>query len=133
MIVPMKRLSLMALQSDEEKLLEALQRIGSVEILNISETDLVSDKLDAAQDRIQRLNDSIEAVKPYAEKKSFLSPQKREASLGGIREDSVKAESVAEQIETLLRKKSSLNSEREKLISQIGVDVRQPAVARLAV
>lgn len=119
MIVPMKRLSLMALQSDEEKLLEALQRIGSVEILNISETDLVSDKLDAAQDRIQRLNDSIEAVKPYAEKKSFLSPQKREASLGGIREDSVKAESVAEQIETLLRKKSSLNSEREKLISQI--------------
>ena len=119
MIVPMKRLSLVALQSDEERLLEALQRAGSVEILNISETDVPSERLDAAQDRIQRLNDSIEAIKPYAEKKSFLSPQKREASLSGIREDSVKAETVTDQIEALLRKKASLISEREKLNTQM--------------
>lgn len=117
MIVPMKRLTLVALRSDEERLLEALQKVGSVEVLRVSETDAADARLDAAQERIRRLNDSIEAVKPFAEKKPFLSPQKREVTLSGIRSDSEKADSVTDEIEALLHRRASLWSERDKLES----------------
>ncbi|MDO4852412.1 MAG: V-type ATPase 116kDa subunit family protein, partial [Clostridia bacterium] len=118
MIVSMKRLTLVALRSDEERLLEALQKVGSVEILNVSDAEVSNERLDAASDRIQRLNDSIEAIKPFAQKKSFLSPQKREASLSDIRSDTDRAASVTDQIEALLHRKASLFAERNKKLAQ---------------
>lgn len=118
MIVSMKRLTLVALRSDEERLLEALQKVGSVEILNVSDAEVSNERLDAASDRIQRLNDSIEAIKPFAQKKSFLSPQKREASLSDIRSDTDRAASVTDQIEALLHRKASLFAERDKKLAQ---------------
>ena len=72
MIVSMKRLTLVALQSEEERLLEALQKVGSVEVIDVTEGDAPSAKLDKAEDRMQRLNDSIDAVKPYAKRNRFL-------------------------------------------------------------
>ena len=114
MIVSMKRLTLIALRSDEQDLLQALQKIGSVEVLNISDAETQNDQLDAAASRIQRLSSSIEAVKPFAEKKSFLSPQKRTVSLSDIHADADRADEVTEHIESLLHEKSSLTAERSK-------------------
>lgn len=114
MIVSMKRLTLVALKSEEEPILEALQKVGSVEVLHVSDTEAQDVRLDAALSRIQKLNDSIEAVKPFAEKKSFFTPQKREASLCEIRADSERAAAVTDEIEALLHKKASLLAERDK-------------------
>ena len=118
MIVSMKRLTLVALQSEEERLLEALQKVGSVEVIDVTEGDAVNAKLDKAQERMQRLNDSIEAVKPYAKKKSFFTPQKREESLASVRADADKAVAVTDKVEALLHEKTSLSAERDKLIAQ---------------
>ena len=117
MIVSMKRLSLIALKSDQESILQALQKIGTVQILKIADGDLQDEELDAVNARIQRLTESINAVKPYAEKPGFLSPQKREMTLAGIREDISKAETAAQEIEDLLHTQSHLNAEREKTLS----------------
>ncbi|MBR0081382.1 MAG: V-type ATP synthase subunit I [Clostridia bacterium] len=113
MIVPMKRLSLIALKADEERLLEALQRIGTVEIIDISE-DAGGARLEAAQNRMQRLSDSMEAIKPFAPKKSFFTPQKREVALSDIRADVDRAADVTDAVETLLHEKATLVAEREK-------------------
>ncbi|MBQ9189730.1 MAG: hypothetical protein IJ138_10425, partial [Clostridia bacterium] len=118
MIVSMKRLTLVALQSEEERLLEALQKVGSVEVIGVTEGDAPSAKLEKAEDRMQRLNDSIDAVKPYAKKKSFFTPQKREESLSSIRADADKAAAVTDKVEALLHEKTSLLAERDKLTAQ---------------
>lgn len=114
MIVSMKRLSIAALKADEERLLEALQKIGTVEIIDLSEEGSDDGRVGAALDRMQQLSDSMEAVKPYAPKKSFFTPQKREMSLHEIREDTDQAQKVAECVEALLHEKASLLAEREK-------------------
>lgn len=117
MIVAMKRLSLVAMKADEERLLEALQRVGTVEILDISENAGGDDRLAAVSDRMQRLKDSMEAIKPFAPKKSFFTPQKRDAALSDIRADVDRAKDVTEQIESLLHEKASLGAEREKKLA----------------
>ena len=118
MIVPMKRLSLAAMQADEERLLEALQKIGTVEIIGILEDPTEAERSENALSRLQKLNDSMEAIKPFAPKKSFFTPQKREISLAEIRHETERAATVADSIESLLHEKSALSGEREKLLAQ---------------
>ena len=107
MIVPMKRLSLAAMQADEERLLEALQKIGTVEIIGILEDPTEAERSENALSRLQKLNDSMEAIKPFAPKKSFFTPQKREISLAEIRHETERAATVADSIESLLHEKSA--------------------------
>ena len=118
MIVPMKRLSLAAMQADEERLLEALQKIGTVEIIGILEDPTEAERSENALSRLQKLNDSMEAIKPFAPKKSFFTPQQREISLAEIRHETERAATVADSIESLLHEKSALSGEREKLLAQ---------------
>jgi len=117
MIVSMKRVSLVALKSDQEAILKALQEAGTVQVLKIAESDSQDPKIDAVNARIQRLSESIGAVKPYAKKAGFLAPQKREMTLQGIRDDVPKAEEAAGEIEELLHTQSHLTAEREKALS----------------
>ncbi len=114
MIVTMKRLTLVALKSDEESLLEALQNIGTVEVLRISESDAQDPRLEAVQDRLQRLNESMEAVKQYADKPGLLSPQRREETLPDLRADASRASAVSDAIESLLHREAQLSSEQDK-------------------
>lgn len=118
MIVAMKRLSLVALKSDQDSILKALQKIGTVQVLKVADGETQDAEMDAVTARIQRLSESINAVKPYAKKPGFLSPQKREMTLADIRDDVPKAESAASEIETLLHSQSHLTAEREKALSQ---------------
>ena len=113
MIVAMKRLSLVALKSDQDKTLKALQECGTVQILNIADGEVQDADADAINARIARLSESIGAVKPFAKKPGFLTPQKREMTLDAIREDVPKAERAAGQIEELLHTQSRLAAERE--------------------
>ncbi len=117
MIVAMKRLSLVALKADRDAILNALQDAGTVEIINCSDGEAANGDADAVNARIQRLAESISAVKPYAKKAGFLSPQKREMTLSGIREYVPKAETASGEIEELLHTQTRLLSEREKALS----------------
>ena len=94
MIVAMKRLSLVALKSDQEAILNALQKAGTVEIIKLADGETQNGEADAINVRIQRLAESISAVKPYAKKAGFLSPQKREMTLSGMRDYVPKAHFV---------------------------------------
>ena len=117
MIVSMKRLSLVALKSDQEDILNALQRIGTVEIIKLADGDTANVETDAVNARIQKLSESISAVKPYAKKAGFLSPQKREMTLSGMREYIPKAVQTTDEIEELLHTQTHLLAEREKAVS----------------
>ena len=117
MIVSMKRLSLVALKSDQDELLRALQEAGTVEIIRLAGGDAPNGESDAVNARIQRLAESISAVKPYAKKAGFLSPQKREMTLSDIREYVPKAEQTTDEIEELIHTQTRLLAEREKAVS----------------
>ncbi|MDO4835692.1 MAG: V-type ATP synthase subunit I [Clostridia bacterium] len=117
MIVSMKRLSLVALKSDQDAILNALQEAGTVEIIKLADGDVQSGDADAVNVRIQRLAESINAVKPYAKKPGFLSPQKREMKLSDMREYVPKAEQTTNEIEELTHTQARLLSEREKAVS----------------
>lgn len=114
MIVSMKRLSLVALKSDQDAILKALQDAGTVEIIKVADGDAPDTEADAINARIQRLSESITAVKPFAKKAGFLSPQKREMTLSGMREYVPKAVETTDEIEQLLHAQTRLLSEREK-------------------
>ncbi len=118
MIVPMKRVTLAAMQADEERLLQSLQRAGTVEIISLSEEPLSDDQLEAISNRLQKIQDSMEAIRSFAPKKSFLSPQKREKALSDVQAESDQANAAADEIETLLHRKASLLSESEKIVAQ---------------
>ncbi len=117
MIVAMKRLSLVALKSDQDAILDALQKAGTVEIIRLADGDTQNGEADAINARIQRLAESISAVKPYAKKAGFLSPQKREMTLSGIWEYVPAAEKTTEEIEELTHTQARLLAEREKAVS----------------
>ena len=117
MIVAMKRLSLVALKSDQDAILNALQEAGTVEIIKLADGDVQSGDADTVNARIQRLAESINAVKPYAKKPGFLSPQKREMKLSDMREYVPKAEQTTNEIEELTHTQARLLSEREKAVS----------------
>ena len=117
MIIAMKRLSLIALKSDQDRILKALQECGTVQVLNIADSEVQDPSADAVNARIQRLTESIGAVKPYAKKPGFLSPQKRDMTLDALRRDVPKAENAAGEIEELLHRQTHLAAEREKALN----------------
>lgn len=117
MIVAMKRLSLVALKSDQDAILNALQKAGTVEIIKLADGETQNGEADAINARIQRLAESISAVKPYAKKAGFLSPQKREMTLSGIRDYVPKAVETTDAIEELMHQETRLLAEREKAVS----------------
>lgn len=117
MIVSMKRLSLVALKSDRDEILDALQKAGTVEIIKLTDGDAANGEADTVNARIQRLAESISAVKPYAKKAGFLSPQKREMTLSDIREYVPEAERTTDEIEELIHTQTRLFAEREKAVS----------------
>lgn len=68
MIVPMKRLTLVALKADEEAILQALQRTGTVEV--ISQADVSDEKTGDEQllSQVQRFESAAQLLKRYGEK-----------------------------------------------------------------
>ena len=74
MIIPMKRLTLVAHKADEAEILKALQRLSAVEVIPEEEAaQTAAPALDEAEQRVQRLTGALNAIKPYAAKRSMLS------------------------------------------------------------
>ena len=114
MIVPMKRLTLIGLKSDEEALFKALQALGAVQILPSSQ-GRESELLPQLESRVQRLKSAQQVLKPYAEK-AGLGP-KPQASVEQLNEALPASLALCEKIEELERSISSNQAEAEKRLT----------------
>lgn len=76
MIVPMKRLMLVALKADEEAILQALQRTGTVEV--ISQADVSDEKTGDEQlfSQVQRFESAAQLLQAVW-RKAAMGPKPR--------------------------------------------------------
>ena len=112
MIVPMKRLTLVAHKSDESDILKALQRLGAVEVIPGEEASATS-VLDVAEERVQRLSGALAVLRPYAAKKGMLTPRP-ETTVGAILQDLPEALSCGDEVESLQREMQRIKAEMDK-------------------
>ncbi|MDO4573009.1 MAG: hypothetical protein Q4C13_06535 [Clostridia bacterium] len=109
----MKRIQLVAHQSDEADILKALQAIDAVEIIASEAASADSPALAAAQERVQKLSAALSAMKPYASKKGLLSARP-EQSLGTLKHALPQALSAGESVEADARELMRIKSDIEK-------------------
>ncbi len=117
MIVPMRRLTLVAMKDDEESILKALQSIAAVEIISSGDMSEGGIALDKCEDELCRLNNALKLLKPYAAKKG-LAPLPV-AALEDIIGDVPAAQAICDNIELLDRELASIKTEIEKRRSLI--------------
>lgn len=114
MIIPMKRLTLVAHKADEAEILKALQRLSAVEVIPEEEAaQTAAPALDEAEQRVQRLTGALNAIKPYAAKRSMLSPLP-ETTVGQIVGELPEAMRCSKEVEQLQREISGLRAQIEK-------------------
>lgn len=118
MIIPVKRLSLVAHKSDEADILKALQRLNAVEVIPDGEATGPANALDEAEARVQRLSAAMAAVRPFAAKRSMLSPLPG-ASVGKIVDTLPTAMQYSEEIEALQREISGTRAKIDKNLGML--------------
>ena len=128
-IVSMKRLGLIALRSDREKLIRQLQRVGCVEISQpqVDETDptqaLLSrpagDALAAAKERQSKGELALSLLKQYGEKQKGLQPRPTVSAQRFFDEDAYAgAQAMVDRLWEINKELSALTSEKSKLAAQ---------------
>lgn len=118
MIIPVKRLSLVVHKSDEADILKALQRLNAVEVIPDGEATGPANALDEAEARVQRLSAAMAAVRPFAAKRSMLSPLPG-ASVGKIVDTLPTAMQYSEEIEALQREISGTRAKIDKNLGML--------------
>lgn len=118
MIIPVKRLSLVAHKADEADILKALQRLNAVEVIPDGEATGPANALDEAEARVQRLSAAMAAVRPFAAKRSMLSPLPG-ASVGKIVDTLPTAMQYSEEIEALQREISGTRAKIDKNLGML--------------
>lgn len=118
MIIPVKRLSLVAHKSDEADILKALQRLNAVEVIPDGEATGPANALDEAEARVQRLSAAMAAVRPFAAKRSMLSPLPG-TSVGKIVDTLPTAMQYSEEIEALQREISGTRAKIDKNLGML--------------
>ncbi len=118
MIIPVKRLLLVAHKSDEADILKALQRLNAVEVIPDGEATGPANALDEAEARVQRLSAAMAAVRPFAAKRSMLSPLPG-ASVGKIVDTLPTAMQYSEEIEALQREISGTRAKIDKNLGML--------------
>ncbi len=118
MIVPMKRLTLVALKEDEGRILTALQAINAVQVIAGEEAPQDDPQLVCAENNVQRLSNALGLAKPYGPKKSLLEP-KPEASVAELRAALPEALKLGEELETVDRNRAAVRAATEKCNAQI--------------
>jgi len=113
MIVNMKRLTLVAHKLDEQAILAALQPLEAIEVIPAEDVSEEPLQLAAADDRVQSLAEALVLLKPYGEKRSFLSA-KPEASLDEITAVLPSALQHCEEVDAFQRELSAIRSDMEK-------------------
>lgn len=112
MIVPMKKLTLVGLVEDKEKLLHALQAISAVQITSSEEGASESGLLAMLESRVQRLESAAALLKPLAPK-GKMGP-KAEVSAQELTAGVEAALAICDRVEELDRGISSARSEGDK-------------------
>lgn len=111
MIVPMKRLTLIALKKDEEGILEELQELGAVQVIS-SVNARGSEELEKLRREMEQIGTARHAIKPYF-KKSMLEPSlicdTAELAAGRTR-----ARELCAKIDALQTKLNTKHAEAEK-------------------
>lgn len=118
MIIPVKRLSLVAHKADEADILKALQRLNAVEVIPDGEATGQANALDEAEARVQRLSAAMAAVRPFAAKRSMLSPLPG-TSVGKIVDTLPTAMQYSEEIEALQREISGTRAKIDKNLGML--------------
>ena len=125
MIIPMKKMVLIALREDEDALMRELQRQGCIEVIppDDNEGDLNADLFSGIDDKLKRLSDAEQIAAPYRKKPSLLSPlpEVEESVLSDMSERE-KGFDVAEKLHSLAEEAHNIQAEiakREQLISQL--------------
>ncbi|MEA4939000.1 MAG: V-type ATP synthase subunit I [Christensenella sp.] len=113
MIVPMKRITLVAHKADEAAILKALQATQSVEILQKGDTGANISALERAEARVQKLKDALVTLRPFGEKRGFFAsmPEMRAEELAELLPEAV---SYSDQVATIARDLASTKSEIDK-------------------
>ena len=131
MIVPVKKLKLVFLKEDEEKVLKALQRVGEVMVISSENTHESLNSL-TEETLVQRSQKSLTVLKPYKEKekltkkfshltvvdyKDFVNPdyQKPEATIAKI-------EAADETISRLKAENDAANEFKKSLAPWAGLE-----------
>ena len=112
MIVPMKRLTLIALKGDEEAILHSLQRAGVVEVISRGDAPGEASADERLDQQVQRLENAAELLKRYGEKARFgpkpeRSAQELFAAVPG-------SEALTEQAEQLDQDLTNLRADMDK-------------------
>ena len=118
MIVPMKRLTLIGLAADKERMLGMLQSIGAVQISQGEAAP--GELLSQMENRVQRLKNAQQILKPFAPK-SQLGP-KPQMTLAELAQNLPASLAVCEKVETVDRELSMVKSDIEKrgsLVAQL--------------
>ena len=112
MIVPMKRLTLIAMQAEKESILKALQAAGAVQILSAEEPTGEEAELPLLEARVQRLRSAAALLKPLAPK-GKLGP-KPEATVEQLGEGMDEAMELCEKVEELDRALTTVRNDMDK-------------------
>lgn len=114
----MKRMTLVALQEDEERIMQALQTLAAIQVIETDEAQPGGPSLADAEGTVLQLNNALNLLKPYAKNPSMLTA-KPELTVAEAKSGLQEALSVSGEIEAADRKKVALRSKIEKNQSQI--------------
>ncbi|MEG1524229.1 MAG: V-type ATP synthase subunit I [Clostridia bacterium] len=121
MIVRMKRITLVAHKADEANVLKALQSTSAVQVIDAAQDALDEQTLAQAEDHVQKLDDALNILKPFAAKKGFLTP-KPEATLQQIQKEMPGALGLSDELAQIsheLSKKCSEMDQNETVIETL--------------
>ena len=113
MIVPMKRITLVAHKADESSILKTLQATQSVEIIKDVEAEANFAALERADVRVQKLKDALVTLHPFRGKQSLFAtaPEWKAEELAALLPEAV---SCSEQLAALSRELASTKSDIDK-------------------
>ncbi|MEG2216003.1 MAG: V-type ATP synthase subunit I [Clostridia bacterium] len=117
----MKRITLVAHKADEANVLKALQSTSAVQVIDAAQDALDEQTLAQAEDHVQKLDDALNILKPFAAKKGFLTP-KPEATLQQIQKEMPGALGLSDELAQIsheLSKKCSEMDQNETVIETL--------------
>ncbi len=113
MIIPMKRVTLVAHQHDEANILKALQATQSVQIVEANAEAPDETALAKAEEQVQKLSGALVTLRPFGPKRGLLTAQPEE-SVGTIAAKLPEALALSEKLESTARDLASVKSEMEQ-------------------
>lgn len=123
MIVPMKRMTLVAHQADEAAIIKALQATQAVEVIKSGEAAASLAALEQADARVQKLKDALVTLRPFGEKRGFFSaaPDMRAEEISLMLPEAV---SCSDRLSVISRELTATKSEMEK--NETTIDALRP-------